>query len=646
MSRQNAFLEAGRAAVQQNIQGTSEFLKQYPPFDAMEPAELGYLVENCVLKFFAEGESIVSPEDGLVEYLYIVKQGRVYGERSQGRDASTETTFELSTGECFPMAALLGERATRTVHKADEDTFCFLLAKDAFVKLMSRSEAFRDFCVRGISSLLDQVNLKVQHRAAESLGSQISMDTPLAQLSSMREPVTCTADTPLHEAVQLMHELQVGSIMIADERLQPEGIFTLRDLRRVIADPETDLRQPMEQLMTPSPFYLSPDATAFDAALAMTERHIAHVCLVRDGRLVGMVSERDLFSLRRIDLVHLARAVRTASSLEKLIQMREGVNSLVERMIAHGASPEQVTRLITMLNDHTTSRVIELCLKKHGDPKIPFSWLVFGSEGRKEQTLHTDQDNGILFEANSPEEAETIRQTLLPIAREINVALDDCGFSLCKGNFMAGNAELCLSRDEWIARYRKMIRDASPQNLKYTAIFFDLRCIWGSEEGCDELRREVVGLVADNNSFQRMLAESALLNRPPLGGLFRNFTLTKKGAEKDSLDLKVKGLAPIVEGVRVLALGHGIEAANTLERLRQLVAKGVIERLDGDAYAEAYHFIQMIRMQQHQQQVERGMGYSNLIYPDELNTLDRRILRESFRQAQRIQSSLTFRYHL
>jgi len=646
MSRHDAFAETGRAAVQQNIQGTLDFLKQYPPFDAMEESEMGFLVENCILRFYAQGESVIAPEDGPVEHLYIVKQGRVYGERRKGQDTSDETTFELSAGECFPIAALLSERETRTVHVAEEDTFCFLFNKEAFVKLISRSAHFRDFCVRGMSSLLDQVNQKVQSRAAESLGSQISMDTKLVDISSMRMPVTCSKDTPMHEAVQIMHEQQVGSILIADALQRPQGIFTLRDLRRVIADPSTDLRQPMQQVMTANPFCLSPDATAFDAALAMTERHIAHICLAQDGRIVGMVSERDLFSLRRVDLVHLARAIRTAPSIEKIVQMRNDVRELVERMIAHGASPEQTTRLITLLNDHTTSRVIELCIEKHGDPGVKFSWVVFGSQGRREQTLHTDQDNGILFEADSQAEANAIRQKLLPIAREINVALDDCGFALCKGNVMAGNAELCLSSREWSTYYSKLIRESSSNTLIYKSIFFDLRIVWGDEDSCVELHREILDLVAHDKAFQKILAEGALQNRPPLGGLFRNFTLAKKGVEKDTLDLKIKGLVPIVDGVRVLALSHGIETSNTLERIRQLVRKGIIERLDGDAYIEAYHFIQLIRMQQHQQQAEQGMAYTNRIYPDELNTLDRRILRESFRQAQRLQSSLSFRYQL
>ena len=645
MSRSDAFAKTGRTAVQQNIQGTLEFLQKYPPFNQMDIVHLSFLIENCQLRFYAEGEKIISPEDGPVEFFYIVKQGRIYGERRKGQDSGKETTFEITSGECFPIAALLGERATRTSHLAAEDTFCLLLDKASFIKLFSQCSAFRDFSVRGISSLLDHANQQVQTRAAETLGSQYSMETSLAELS-MRQPINCAGHLPLHKAVQLMHEQQIGSLVITDELQRPQGIFTLRDLRRVIADANADLRQPISELMTLNPFHLPPHASAFDAALAMTERHIAHVCVVQDGRLVGVVSERDLFSLQRVDLVHLARAVRHASSIEVLVQLRNEIRSLVDRMIAHGASSEQVTRLITLLNDHMVSRVIELCIEEQGDPGVEFTWLVFGSEGRKEQTLYTDQDNGILFEASSQEEANAVRQKLLPLAREINLALDDCGFMLCKGNIMAGNAELCLSRQEWSRRFSKIVREASPENLLYSTIYFDLRAIWGPIEGCQALRRELLSMIRGNNMFQRMMAQSAIQNKPPLGGLFRNFALDKKGAEKDTLDLKIKGLAPFVDGVRVLALAHGVESSNTSERIRQLVSRGVIERLDGDAYVEAYHFIQLIRMQQHQQQARNDLAYSNRIYPDELNHLDRRILRESFRQAQRLQASLTFRYQL
>ncbi|HDS1732841.1 CBS domain-containing protein [Pseudomonas putida] len=645
MSKKDAYSQAGRTAVLQNIQGTLQFLQRFPPFNQMEHSHLAYLVEQCQLRFYACGESIVKPADGPVEHFYIVKQGRVVGERQHLVKPGVETTFEITSGECFPLAALLGERATRTEHLAGEDTFCLQLNKAAFIRVFSMSEVFRDFALRGVSSLLDQVNQQVRQRAVETLGTQYSLNTPLGELA-MRHPVVCTAQTPLREAVRLMHEQQVGSIVVVDAQRYPTGIFTLRDLRQVVASADADLGAPIERHMTVKPFYLSPQASAFDAAMAMTERHIAHVCLVENRRLCGVVSERDLFSLQRVDLVHLARTIRHAPRLDTLVSLRGEISQLVERMLAHGASSTQITQIITLLNDHTVCRVIELALAERGDPGMPFSWLCFGSEGRREQTLHTDQDNGILFEAADSAEADAIRARLLPLAQYINQCLAQCGFTLCKGNVMAGNPDLCLSRNEWARRFAGFVREASPENLLGSSIYFDLRVVWGDEQGCEQLRQRLLDQVADNRIFQRMLAENALRQRPPVGRL-REFVLTRQGNDKAAtLDLKVQGLTPFVDGARLLALANGVGACNTLERLRQLVAKGVIEPLDGAAYEEAYHFIQQTRMQQHQRQARDNLPYSNRLDPDSLNHLDRRILREALRQAQRLQSSLALRYQL
>ena len=640
MSKADAFDQAGKTAVLQNIHGTLQFLQRFPPFNQMENAHLAFLVEQCQLRFYGPGDSILKPSDGPVEHFYIVKQGRVVGERPD----SAETTFEIATGECFPLAALLGERATRTEHKAAEDTFCLQLNKPAFIKLFALSSAFRDFALRGVSSLLDQVNQQVQQKAVETLGTQYSLNTRLGELA-MRHPVTCGPNTPLREAVTLMHEQQVGSIVIVDEHKAPLGIFTLRDLRQVVADGTSDFTLAIDAHMTPAPFFLTPDHSAFDAAIAMTERHIAHVCLVKDHRLCGVVSERDLFSLQRVDLVHLARTIRNAPKVENLVAIRGEIGQLVERMLAHGASSTQITHIITLLNDHSVCRVIELTLADKGDPGVPFSWLCFGSEGRREQTLYTDQDNGILFDAKDAAEAAEIRARLLPLAQQINQSLAQCGFTLCKGNIMAGNPALCLSRAEWARRFAAFIREATPENLLGSTIYFDLRVVWGDEQGCEQLRQGILDQVADNRLFQRMLAENALRQRPPVGR-FREFVLTRKGSEKATLDLKVQGLTPFVDGARLLALANGVHAINTLERLRQLVVKEVIEPLDGAAYEEAYHFIQQTRMQQHQLQTRENLPYSNRVDPESLNHLDRRILRESLRQAQRLQSSLTLRYQL
>lgn len=627
----------------QNTRAIMSFLREHAPFSHMDDNHLAHFAENASLRFYANDDVVLSPEDGPVSRFYVVKQGRIIGERLGSITGETETTFEISEGECFPLTALIGERPTRTIHRASGDTFCLSIENTAFILMLSQSEPFRDFCVRGVSSLLDQVNQNIQSNAMVSMGSGGSLDTPLEH-HAIRNPIVCSPDLPVRKAVARMHENNVGSIVITDDNRFPTGIFTLRDLRTLVAEERAPLDTPIGQMMTPDPCCLSAQADAFEAAMKMAEHHFSHVCVTDDeGHLIGMVSERDLFSLQRVDLVNLARTIGTASHLRTLISLRTDVSRLVDAMLAHGADSGQVVKIITTLNDVTVRRVLELNLKKD-DPGIPFTWLTFGSEGRQEQTLLTDQDNGILFVTPDGMTEDQTREKLLPFAEKVNKELAECGFTLCEGNIMASNPKLCLSGDEWDEWFLKFIDASTPQNLVYSSIFLDMRAIFGDREPLQKLLEKVLARIRKNALFQKMLAGNAITRKPPLT-MFRNFRYAPDGDRK-SLDLKRQGLAPFVETARVFALANGVAQANTLERMDQLAQKGVFDPKDANAWKEAYSLIQAIRMRSHQEQLNRDEPLSNYINPDDLNPLDRRILRESFRQAQRLQQKLEVTYQL
>ncbi|MCG2581978.1 MAG: DUF294 nucleotidyltransferase-like domain-containing protein [Marinobacter sp.] len=627
----------------QNTRAIMMFLREHAPFSSMDDAHLAHFAEHASLRFYADNDIVLSPEEGPVQRFYVVKQGRIRGERHNEKDGKTDTTFEITQGECFPLAALVGERPTRTLHRAAGDTFCLSIEHDAFVTLLSESDPFRDFCLRGVSSLLDQVNRRIQSGAMASIGSSTSLDTPLERYA-LRNPIVCSPDLPVRKAVARMHENNVGSIVITDDERHPVGIFTLRDLRTMVAEEKGSLDTPVGQVMTKRPICLTSHADAFEAAMLMAEYHFAHLCVVdEEHRLIGVVSERDLFSLQRVDLVNLARTIGTATHLRTLVSLRSEVSRLVDAMLAHGADSGQVVKIITTLNDVTVRRVLELNIKKN-DPGVPFTWLTFGSEGRQEQTLLTDQDNGILFETPDGMTEDQAREKLLPFAETVNRELAECGFTLCKGNIMASNPKLCLSGREWDDWFIRFIDASTPQNLVYSSIFLDMRAVFGPNEPLEELYGKVLARIQKNALFQKMLAGNAMNRRPPLT-MFRNFRYAPDG-KKHTIDLKRQGLAPFVETVRVFALANGVEEANTLERMDRLVAKGAFDPKDANAWKEAYSLIQAIRMRAHQEMLDRGEPLSNYIDPDDLNPLDRRILRESFRQAQRLQQKLEVTYQL
>lgn len=627
----------------QNTRAIMTFLREHAPFSNMDDAHLAHFAEHASLRFYADEDVVLSPEDGPVRRFYVVKQGRIRGERHNDKDGKTETTFEISQGECFPLAALIGERPTRTLHRASGDTFCLSIEHDAFVTMFSDSDPFRDFCLRGVSSLLDQVNQRIQSGAMASMGSSNSLDTPLERYA-LRNPIVCSPDLPVRKAVARMHENNVGSIIITDDERHPTGIFTLRDLRTMVAEEKGPLDTPVSQVMTRDPICLTAHADAFEAALLMAEHHFAHLCVIdEERRLIGVVSERDLFALQRVDLVNLARTIGTASHLRTLVSLRSDVSRLVDAMLAHGADSGQVVKIITTLNDVTVRRVLELNIKKN-DPGIPFTWLTFGSEGRQEQTLLTDQDNGILFDTPQGMTEDQVREKLLPFAQTVNQELAECGFTLCKGNIMASNPKLCLSGKEWDDWFIRFIDASTPQNLVYSSIFLDMRAVFGPTKPLEDLFDKVLTRIRKNALFQKMLAGNAITRRPPLT-MFRSFRYASDG-RKHTLDLKRQGLAPFVEAVRVFALANGVEEANTLERMDRLVAREVFDPKDANAWKEAYSLIQAIRMRAHQEMLDRGEPLSNYINPDDLNPLDRRILRESFRQAQRLQQKLEVTYQL
>ncbi|KAB7624364.1 putative nucleotidyltransferase substrate binding domain-containing protein [Alkalilimnicola sp. S0819] len=628
-----------REAVRQNLAGLGRFLAQHEPFDQLTDEQLQTLLGHARLGFHAAEQTILAPDEGRVRQLYIVKQGLVRGERPSEGETRGQLTLELHPGEAFPIGALLGERPTRTLYRAAEDSFCLSIPQADFATVFQANAAFRDFCLRGISSLMQKVGQQLRGGAAERAGGGDGLDTPLAALIR-RPPVTAPPELGIRQAVSLMHRENVGSVVITDARQRPLGVFTLHDLRRVVADAQPALDTPLKAVMSTRLRSLPPAAYAFDAAVYMAGEGIRHMLVVEHGRLRGVVSERDLFALQRVSLVNLARCINAADSVPALGALRPRISELIDAMLIHGAAAEQINKLITTLNDRMVSRCITLCQARHGDTPAPFSWLAFGSEGRREQTLHTDQDNGILFEPPPGENTERLRQRLLPLARDINQALADVGLSLCKGNIMAGNPALCLSAVEWREHFHGIVAQCTPENLLRSAIFFDLRHIHGPAEPVERLQREMLALARGNSLFQHMLAANALHSRPPLG-LLRDFV-----TRDQRLDLKVQGLTPFVDSARVLALAHGVTETGTPDRLRALERIEAINAREGRAWRDAYGFVQSLRLRLHERQQRAGEPLSNQLDPDNLNPLERRILKEAFRQARSLQRRLASEFQL
>lgn len=460
-----------------------------------------------------------------------------------------------------------------------------------------------------------------------------SADPPVASLLR-RAPVSCRPDTPVAQVLRSMREQRIGSMIVADSDAVPLGIFTLRDvLDRVVLD-SAALQAPIASRMTTQPVTAELDSTAYPVAVAMIRHGVNHVVLVKAGQLAGLISARDLFGLQSATLRQLSGAIRGAGDVAQIEAYGRDIQTLARKMLAQGVATGPLSAFIASLNDLLTQRIVALEFAACG---IDYCWIVMGSEGRSEQTLVTDQDNGLMFAAGSS--VDTTRQKLLAIAQRVNLALDRAGYQLCQGNIMAGNPQWCLSLDEWRTKFGQWIDSGSPQALLHGSIFFDLRPLQGNLELARELRHWLLEHTARNPRFLHQMAVNALRNRPPLG-LLRNYRLDPNGM----IDLKLNGTMPFVDAARIYSLARGIDETNTSRRLAALESALNLPHDEVAAWIAAYQHVQGQRLRSQGEAMARGAVPGNRIAPKALNGFEREVLKLALRQGARLQDRLTLDY--
>ena len=338
-----------------------------------------------------------------------------------------------------------------------------------------------------------------------------------------------------------------------------------------------------------------------------------------------------------------AAGIASASRIEQLVGHAAEARHLAIALHAADAGPALVTGALSRLNDAITERVLALLQTRYRLPPARWCWLGLGSEGRLEQTLSTDQDNGLIFSASDDGEARDLRELFLPFAQAVNQALAQCGFPLCDGGVMGGNPRWCLSQSEWLESFTTWVRTPEPEALLNASIFFDFRPLAGDVALAAELQGELGTLTRGNEIFLRMMTANALAAAPPLGRLRDFVTVPESGG---TVDLKKFGSRIFVDAARIFSLGGGAGETGTVDRLRRAAQDGIIPTADAAAAVHAFHALQGVRLAVQVGAELAGTSPGNQIDPDQLNEFDRRLLLDALRQARSVQQRLKTRFHI
>jgi CBS domain-containing protein len=504
-------------------------------------------------------------------------------------------------------------------------------------QLQAQSKPFSDFLSNRIWGLLQESRTALRNSFASQALAEQSLESRLGDLR-LKKPLTTRPNTPLREALTLIHEKKVGSILICEDEQTIVGILTRYDVLSRVTLSNLDLNTPISSVMSTGVKTLSVDDTAEMAGLLMSRFNIRHLPILDHGRVVGIISERDLFSLQRLSLSNISSAIRAADDLPLLKKCADDIRTFARNLLGQGVQARQLTALISHLNDVLTEQLITLTAKRYQLSPSRFTWIALGSEGRSEQTIATDQDNALVY---ADDEDEAQRLIYLQFAREVNEALDACGYPLCKGNIMASNPDLCLSQQEWLNRFDRWIEQGNPEDLLKASIFFDLRALAGNADLLIPLKELVRVKAAATPRFIKLLAENALNLRVPLNW-FGAIEPTEIN-NQNIIDLKLQGTALMVDAARIYSLAHGIEAINTRERLAAVGHALNVPETESAAWITAFEFLQTQRLAV---QIGEAMinGNPNAIDIGQLNSVDRSILKESLLKVRALQQHLQLDY--
>jgi CBS domain-containing protein len=483
-------------------------------------------------------------------------------------------------------------------------------------------------------------SLAVTPESSESTDAQLTlMQTPVRSLIK-RPPITLPPQTSIHDAAVTMREHRVSSVLLVDGG-QLRGLVTDRDLRNRALAAGLDPSRPLIDIATLSPTTLDIGQPAFQALLLMARHNIHHVPVMDGDAVAGMITTTDVTDQHSTSPVFLAGDIHKQTTLAGLVACAAKVRGLQKHLSAGGASAHATGHIITAITDALTSRLLNLGEQQFGPPPVPFAWVAAGSQARSEQTAKSDQDNCmILDDAYDPAAHGAYFKDL---ATWVCDGLHACGYVHCPGEMMAMTDQWRQPRRVWAQYFRKWIDTPEPKALMLTCVFFDVRTVAGEHQLLDGLRREVLKKTRDNRLFLAHMVGNALSRQPPLG-LFGRLSTQRSGEHKGTIDLKHKGIVPVIDLARVYALAAGHDAVNTHDRLAHAADSGEISPGSVRDLEDALDFLASLRIRHQAQQIAAGHDADNYLRPADLSNFEREQLKDAFGVVKQLQDVLAQRY--
>ena len=594
------------------------FIGSIHPYDSFSDTDLARILGQFRVVPIAQ-DTVIYRAGTPCEGLYLILDGEV-----QITSDNDEIVSHLSTRNSFGERGLMRDGVTGTNARALSDGTLLMLPADDFHAMIAANDGARRFFTRSRA-----------REAADAARPASLTETRVDQLMA-QDPVTCTTDTSVLDAARLMRSHRISCLGIT-EGGRLAGIVTLHDINNRVVAEGLDPSRPVRQIMTADPETLPPSAIGSDVLHMMMERGFGHVPVVAHARLVGSVTQTTRPRFQATNSASLVRDVARAAASEDLAAVPAHIPRLLVQLVGAGNRHETVTRRITDSADAATRRLLVLAEERLGPPPVPYLWLACGSQGRKEQTGVSDQDNCLMLD-DAVTEADMPYFTEL--AKFVSDGLDAAGYFYCPGDMMATNPRWCQPVHVWRSYFRRWIEAPNPEAQMLASVMFDLRPIGGTRSLFDDLNRKTLEVAARNSIFVAHMVSNSLKHTPPLG-LLRGFATLRSGEHKNHIDMKLNGVIPVVDLGRIYALRGQLDMVNTRARIAAAHSAGQISQNGGRDLLDAYDLIAQTRLEHQATLIRAGNKPDNFMSPNVLSEFERCHLRDAFVVVRTMQSALT-----
>ena len=591
------------------------------PFDCLDAEEQRLVRGHVDIAYFRADETVLDT-GAEASHLFVIIKGHV----SQFDGEELVATFGPT--DCFDGRSLVAGRASSRFVAAEE-VVAYQLAKVAVNELISRNATFSALLFSDLSNKLGALAQRHSQREMQAL------TTSRVDAAFLRPAHIVDAAASILAVTRVMNVQRTSSVLVRDgERL---GIFTNTGLQRAILDGRPLTELPVRDLATFNLVTISPEAPLFDALALMIQHQVHRLVVAEGGRISGLLEQLDLLSFLSNHSYVIAVQIAQATDLQALQEAAARITRFVSLLYRGGTKVGQIGRLVQALNAKLFERTWQLVAP--ADLLVDSCLFVMGSEGRGEQLLKTDQDNGLILRDGTLVADAQVAEA----CERFTQALRSFGYPDCPGGIMISNPAWRHSAREFSATVRRWLLRPEPQGLMALSIFIDAHAVAGEAALLAGVRAEVDQLVA---------ADDALLGR--FAAAIDSFPDASEGwwnrllliAEKDTLDLKKAGIFPIVHGVRSLALRDHIPATSTVARLDALVAAGRLPAEMATDLADSLHFLMALKLKAGLAEVDTDRPVTGGVPTAKLNSLERDLLKDSFAVVKRFKTLVRHQFHL